>query len=81
MSHETRVAKAKKFSKITQVQTRVEITFFSIFKEVETLGKNGGGKQSYLATSREDIREAHTILAYSFTDLPCSLHVYTSVHQ
>ena len=42
MKHETREAKAKKFSKITQVQTRVEITFFSIFKEVETLGKNGG---------------------------------------
>ena len=26
------------------------------------------GKQSYLATSREDVREAHTILAYCFTD-------------
>ena len=27
------------------------------------------GKHSSLATSREDIREAHTILAYCFTDL------------
>ena len=34
-------------------------------------------KQSYLATSREDIREAHTILAYRFTDSVCSLHVFT----
>ena len=34
-------------------------------------------KQSYLATSREDIREAHTILAYRFTDSLCSLHVFT----
>ena len=34
MKHETRVAKAKKFSKITPVQTRVEncLFFFSISK-------------------------------------------------
>ena len=31
------------------------------------------GKQSYLAPSREDIREAHTILAYCFTDSLFSL--------
>ena len=30
------------------------------------------GKQSYLAMSSEDIREAHTILAYCFTDSLCS---------
>ena len=28
----------------------------------------GWSKQSYLATSSEDIREAHTILAFGFTD-------------
>ena len=31
------------------------------------------GKQSYLASSREDIIEAHTILAYFFTDSLFSL--------
>ena len=82
MKHETRVAKAKKFSKITPVQTRVKNCFF--FFQFSTLNRGGWnvgekrwGKQSYLATSREDIREAHTILAYCFTDSLCSLHVYT----
>ena len=55
-----------------------------LFFEFSTLNRGGWnvgekrwGKQSYLATSREDIREAHTILAYCFTDSPSSLHVYT----
>ena len=41
------------------------------------LGKKRRGKQSYLATSIQDIKEAYTILAYCFTDSLCSLHVYT----
>ena len=56
----------KSFKKL-QVQTRVENDFSFLFlretEEVETLGEKWWGKQSYLATSREDIREAHTILA------------------
>ena len=36
------------------------------------------GKQSHLATSRDDIREAHTILAYCLNDLLFSC-VYSSV--
>ena len=46
----------------------MKITFLFNFlrqtEEVETIGKNGGAKQSYLATPGEDIRETHTILAY-----------------
>ena len=37
----------------------------------------GGGKQLYLATSREDMREAHTILESYFIDSLCSLRMYT----
>ena len=55
--------------------------FFFNFQGGWNFGEKRWGKHSYLATSREDIREAHTVLAYSFTDLPCSLHVYTSIHQ
>ena len=58
--------KRKIFKKL-KVQTRVENDFsFSFLREteeVETLGKKWWGKQSYLATSRGDLREAHTILA------------------
>ena len=61
----------KSFKKL-QVQTRVENDFSFLFlretEEVETLGKKWWGKQSHLATSREDIREAHTILASWFTN-------------
>ena len=41
------------------------------------MGRGGGGKQLYLATSREDMREAHTILASYFIDSLCSLRMYT----
>ena len=40
--------------------------------------KNGGGKQSYLATSRGEKREAHTILEYCFIDSLFSLLQSTS---
>ena len=43
------------------------------------MGEKQWGKHSCLATLRADIREAHTILAHRFTDLLCSLHVYTVV--
>ena len=36
-----------------------------------TLGKNGGARRH--AASRDDIREAHTILTYCFTDSLFSL--------
>ena len=59
----------KSFKKL-QVQTRVENDFSFKFlretEEVETLRKKWWGKQSYLETSREDIREARTILASWF---------------
>ena len=54
------------------------------------VGGKQWGKQSYLATLREDVREAHTILAYCFTDSLFSLlnrpvihtyiHTYTYVY-
>ena len=79
MKHETRSQKRKSFQKLHRFKHELKTTFFSIFYAKQRRLKRWG-KQSYLATSREDIIEAHTILAYSFTDLPCSLHVYTSVH-
>ena len=58
---------AKRVRKKLQVQILVENDFSFKFlretEEVETLGEKWWGKQSYLATSRGDIREAHTILA------------------
>ena len=61
------MAKRGKFLKKLQVQTRVENDFSFKFlretEEVETLGIRWWGKQSNLATSREDMSEAHTILA------------------
>ena len=50
--------------------------FLRLSEKVETLG------QSYLATSREDLREAHTILAYCFTDsLFSRVHAYSSIDR
>ena len=42
------------------------------------LGRKWWGKKSYLAISREDIREAHKILASLFTNSLLSL-VYSSI--
>ena len=47
-------------------------------EEVETLGGERWAKQSYLATSREDISEAHAILASWFTNSLLSV-VYSSI--
>ena len=83
MKHETSSQKRKSFQKLHRFKHELKTTFFQ-FSTLNRGGWNVGekrwGKQSYLATSREDIREAHTILAYCFTDL-CLLHVYTSIHQ
>ena len=76
MKHKTSSQKRKGFKKLHWFKHELNITFFNFLRwteEVETLRC----KQSYLATSREDIRKAHTILAYCFTDSLCSLHVYT----
>ena len=66
-NHERIIAKRGKFFKKLKVQTRVENDFsFSLLREteeVEMSGEKWWGKQSYLETSREDVREAHTILA------------------
>ena len=43
--------------------------FLRLSKEEETVEKKQWSKQSNLATSREDIRETHSILAYCFTEL------------
>ena len=84
MKHEIRVAESEKsFKKLHRFKHELKITFFFQFSTLNRGGWNVAekrwGKQSYLATSRGDIREAYTILAYCFTD--CSLHVYTSIHQ
>ena len=67
-NHDTTIAKNYTLHlKKLQVQTRVENDFSFQFlrgtEEVETLGEKRWGEQSYLTTSREDIREAHAILA------------------
>ena len=83
MKHETRAAKSEKALKnYTGSNPSWKLPFFSKFSTLNRGGwnvrKNGGGsKQSYVATSREDIREAHTILVYRFTDSLCSLLVFT----
>ena len=84
IKHETRVAESEKsFQKLHRFKHECKIPFFFQFSTLNREGWNVAekwwGKQSYLATSRGDIREAYTILAYCFTD--CSLHVYTSIHQ
>ena len=43
--------------------------FPRLSKEEETVEKKQWSKQSNLATSREDIRETHSSLAYCFTEL------------
>ena len=82
-NHETRIAKSEKvFKKITGSNKSWKLLLF--FSTLNRGGWNIGGKrwgkQSYLATSREDIREAHTILAYCFTDSLCSRE-YISIDQ
>ena len=42
-------------------------------ENTETLGKKQWGTKSYLEILRKDIREAHTTLAYCFTDSLFSL--------
>ena len=73
-NHETKL-KRKSFKKLHSFKHELKITFFFYWN----FGEKRWGKQWYFnsATSREDIREAHTILAYCFTDSLCSLHVYT----
>ena len=73
--------KRKSFRKL-QVQTQVEhyftFKFSTLNRGVWNVREKRWGKQSYLETSREDLREAHTILACCFTDSLCS-HVYTPI--
>ena len=75
--------KRKSFKKL-QVQTRVRnyfsFKFSTLNRGVWNVREKRWGKQSYLATSRENLREAHTILACCFTDSLCS-HVYTPIDQ
>ena len=75
VNHETRIAKSGKFKKITGSNTRLNyfsFNFLRLTEEVEALGEKRWSKQSYLETSREDKREAHTFLAYCFTVLTCT---------
>ena len=75
--------KRKIFKKLHRLKHKLKMTFFK-FSTLNRGGWNIGekqwGKQSYLANSREDIREDHTILAYCVTDSLCSLQMYT-IHQ
>ena len=61
-----------------------KVVFFLIFYAKKRGGWNvrekWWGKQSYLATSRKDIREAHTIQAYCSTDSLFSRE-YSSINQ
>ena len=72
--------KRKSFKKLHRFKH--ELKFLFLFSTLNRGGWNVGekqwGKHSYLATSRADIREAHTILAHRFTDSLFSLHVYVS---
>ena len=52
-----------------------QINTLRLSEEVEMLRS---GKQSYLETSREDIREGHSIVVYCFTDSLFS-RIYSSV--
>ena len=88
MKHETwnkSSQKWKSFKKLHRFKQELKINFLKKFSTLNIGGWNVGekswGRQSYLANSREDIREAHTILVYCFTDSLCLLHVYTSIHQ
>ena len=69
-------------SKKLQVQIQVENYFSFQFSTLNrgdwNVKEKRWGKQSYLATSREDIREAYTILAYCFTG---SLFKHKVVHR
>ena len=75
--------KRKIFKKLHRLKHKLKMTFLK-FSTLNRGGWNIGekqwGKQSYLANSREDIREDHTILAYCVTDSLCSLQMYT-IHQ
>ena len=67
-NHETRITERKKFKKY-RFKHDLKMTFIFIFLYF-----------LYLATSREDITEAHTILAYCFTDLLFSRE-YSSINR
>ena len=61
----------KKFLKITGWKTYWKFLFFFIFYAYRggwNVREKRWGKQSYLATSREGIREANAIVVYCFTD-------------
>ena len=70
--------KRKSFKKL-QVQTRVRnyfsFKFSTLNRGVWNVREKRWGKQSYLATSRENLREAHTILACCL--LTHYAHTYT----
>ena len=63
--------------KISKAQTRVEnyfsFQFFTLNRGGWNVREKRWGKQSYLATSREDMREARTIQPWCFTDSLSSL--------
>ena len=79
-NHDTIIAKKLHFN--YRFKHGLKMTFLFNFyaetEEVETLGEKQLGKQSYLATSGEDIREAHTIVASWFTNSLLSL-LYSSI--
>ena len=62
-NHETIIAKRGKVLRNYRFKHAFSFKFLRETEEVETLGKKWWGKQSNLATSRGDLREAHTILA------------------
>lgn len=66
---ECKFQKEKKF-KVNRFTHNLKVTFIFNFLhlsvEGDMFGKNQWSKQSYLLTSREDLREGHTILAYCF---------------
>ena len=51
-----------------QVVSQVFLKTPTLYAVTAEITEKRLGEQSYLATSREDVREAHTILAYCFTD-------------
>ena len=78
-NHETKL-KRKSEKRVSSMDWKLSNTSWKLlFFFYWNVGEKRWGKQWYFnsATSREDIREAHTILANCFTDSLCSLHVYT----
>ena len=82
-NHKTRIAKSEKVLNITGSKTSWKLVFFLIFYAKQKRLKHQGKtvRQSVIPGNfKEDIGEAHTILAYCYTESLCS-RVNTLIDQ